>query len=85
MAFYGNLNVAQLLLDKGADSGVEDNYGNQPLWTAVFNDKGYGQRLDIVRLFRGHGADINHRNKVGKSPLDFATSAGYVQVITLLK
>jgi ankyrin repeat protein len=85
VAFYGNLKVAQLLLDKGADLGVEDNYGNRPLWTAVFNDKGFGHRLDIICLFSEHGADINHRNKAGKSALDFATSAGYVQVIALLK
>ena len=84
-AFYGNLRIAQSLLINGADLNITDNYGNQPLWTAVFNDKGFGKRIDIIRLFVENGAAVNHKNNVGKSPLDFAVTNKYTQAIELLR
>ena len=35
---------------KGASLAAEDRYGNQPLWNAVFNDKGPSVRIDMVKL-----------------------------------
>jgi uncharacterized protein len=61
--------IAEYLLKKGASLSIEDNYSNQPLWTAVFNARG---EYELVRLFIINGADPNHKNKNGKSPLDFA-------------
>jgi len=84
-AFYDNLPIARILLNRGADLHIADNYGNQPLWTAVFNDKGFGRRLEMVKLFIDHNADIHHRNNVDKSPLDLATTCKYSDVVALLK
>jgi ankyrin repeat protein len=84
-AFYGNIVVAELLLDKGADIHISDNYGNQALWTAVFNDKGFGKRLEIIKILVKKGAEIGHRNNAGKTPLDFATSNKYIKVVELLE
>jgi ankyrin repeat protein len=68
--------MASLLIDKGgAKVDIEDDYGNTPLWRAVFNSENRGELITI--LLRA-GADRNHRNKRGKSPLDLArTIANY--------
>jgi ankyrin repeat protein len=48
---------------------LEDIYGNQALWTAVFNAKG---NYTVVEAFLKFKQDVEHKNKYGKSPLDFA-------------
>jgi ankyrin repeat protein len=63
--------VARLLLDRGAAVDPTNRFGNTPLWTAVFNSKGDG---DLIRLLRGHGADPLHVNKNGMTPLGLARS-----------
>jgi ankyrin repeat protein len=60
---------------------VADVHGNQPLWTAVFNAKG---KYEIVRLLLQHGADVGHRNNVGRTPLDMATRIADPALIQLL-
>src|SRR5438309_11499733 len=42
-----------------------DAHGNTPLWTAVFNSRGDG---DVIRLLRSHGADSRHVNAAGRTP-----------------
>ncbi len=84
-ALFDKFDVAKRLLEAGADLGIEDDFGNQPLWTAVFNDKGFGNRLNIIGLFLSHGGNIHHKNHVGKSPLDMATIANYSAVLNILK
>ena len=71
----GSLSVARALLEGGADVSAEDRHGNTPLWTAVFNSRGRG---DIITLLRDRGADPSHRNQHGKTPFDLAqTIANY--------
>ena len=76
-AIYNNFSLADLLLRHGADLSIEDKYGNQPLWTATFNDKGRNERREMIKLFLKYGADVNHKNNVGKSPKDIVQIAGY--------
>ncbi|WP_307384481.1 ankyrin repeat domain-containing protein [Chitinophaga terrae (ex Kim and Jung 2007)] len=83
-ALNNQLDIAVVALARGASLSVEDAYGNQPLWTAVFNDKGRNGRIDIVRLFIRNGADVNHRNKAGKSPRDIVEIAGYANLKSLV-
>ncbi len=83
-AFYNKIQIAENLLAHGADIHIADNFGNQPLWTAVFNDKGFGNRIDIIKIFLKYGADINHKNNASRSPLDLAKNAGYTAIINLL-
>ncbi|MDQ3231645.1 MAG: ankyrin repeat domain-containing protein [Pseudobdellovibrionaceae bacterium] len=73
--------VAATLLKQGGSLQIADRYGNQPLWTAVMNAKG---QYDVVKLFVKHGADIHHKNKAGRAPLDFAKQINESALIGLL-
>jgi len=84
VAEYNRIVLGKVLLDNGAGLSIQDKYGNQPLWTAVFNDKGRDDRIEIIKLFIKYGADINHKNAVGKSPKDIVTIAGYTNLVNIL-
>jgi uncharacterized protein len=77
VAIFNQLAAAEAALAKGASLAIEDSYGNQPLWTAVFEDKGRNDRIKMVKLFMEHGADPDHKNRLGKSPRDFVKLANY--------
>ncbi|WP_363463646.1 ankyrin repeat domain-containing protein [Halogeometricum borinquense] len=65
----GDNEMATLLISAGADVTVTDDYGNQPLWSAVMNEE---VDDDVIRLLVQHGADPVNQNEAGKSPLDVA-------------
>jgi uncharacterized protein len=58
-----------LLLKAGAKVDARDAHGNTPLSTAVFNSRGYGE---VIKLLRAHGADPHAKNNHGVSPLSLA-------------
>ncbi|MBV8327446.1 ankyrin repeat domain-containing protein [Chryseobacterium sp.] len=67
---YNNYEITKKLLSiKIIEINKKDKYGNNPLWTAVFNSKGY---YEIVKLMMQHGADPASKNNNNKSPLDLA-------------
>lgn len=72
---------AREILAYGGNHSAGDNYGNEPLWTAVFNARG---EYDTVDLLIKSGANPNHKNNNGKSPLDFANQIGDEDLILLL-
>lgn len=74
--------VVARILTQGGDVTVTDSFGNQPLWTAVFNARG---NYRTVSALLAHGADTAHRNKAGRSPLDFAQQIQDTELILLLK
>ena len=77
--------IAKLLLEMNADLAISDNFGNQPLWTAVFNAAdGETKKLPIVELFLEYGADKNHKNNAGRSPLDFGNQVKFTPLLELL-
>jgi uncharacterized protein len=80
VALNNQYELAELLLANGADLSIEDIYGNQPLWTAVFNDKGRNSRIEIIKLFLDYNADMHHLNKASKSPKDIVKIAGYANL-----
>jgi uncharacterized protein len=57
--------AAQILLAAGAQVDAANSYGNTPLFTAVFNSRGRGE---LIRLLRRHGADPRHPNNAGQTP-----------------
>lgn len=61
--------MAKMLLEAGAKVDVRDAHGNTPLSTAVFNCRGDGE---MIRLLRKWGADPYAKNNHGVSPLDLA-------------
>lgn len=79
-AEYNQYEIANSILLFGGNLSISDKYGNQPLWTAVFNDKGKNERIEIVKLFMKFGADPVHKNKADKSPKDIIEIAGYVNL-----
>ena len=61
--------IAELLIEAGALINIQDEYGNTPLFRAVFNSRGNG---DLIKLLRSRGADPYAANKSGQTPLGLA-------------
>ncbi len=72
-----SLDAARLLLDRGAEVDATNSYGNTPLFIAVFNSKGRG---DLIELLRNHGADPLKANKSGQTPVGLARLIGNYDV-----
>jgi ankyrin repeat protein len=73
----GAVRAAEALLDHGATVDPTDRHRNTPLWTAVFNSRGNGE---LIRLLRSRSADCLHRNESGKTPVDLARTIANFQV-----
>jgi uncharacterized protein len=70
-----NAEIAQLLLDCGALVDPRDDHGNTPLFRAVFNSRGRGE---LIELLRKRGASPISKNESGVSPTRLArTIANY--------
>ncbi|MDR4952239.1 ankyrin repeat domain-containing protein [Chryseobacterium sp. ES2] len=81
-AAHNDFESTKLLLNnKLIEINKNDKYGNNPLWVAVFNARGY---YDIVKLLKEFGADPNSKNNNNKSPLDFAKQIGDDEMIKIL-
>lgn len=65
----GALEAAQALLDNGAVVDAVNVHGNSPLWVAVFNSRGEG---GLIKLLRGRGADPFRANRAGQTPVGLA-------------
>jgi ankyrin repeat protein len=63
------LEVAATLLNAGAVTELRDIHGNTPLWTAAFNARG---NFEVFRLLLAHGASLENRNLVDKTPREVA-------------
>jgi uncharacterized protein len=61
--------AGRALLDTGASVDPKNKFGNTPLWIAVFNSRGRGELIDLLRE---RGADPLSENAHGKSPLSLA-------------
>jgi ankyrin repeat protein len=76
-AYYGDLEMVQVLLDYGVDVNAQARAGSTPL-NFVIN------RLNdhrVVRLLLDHGADPNIPTKDGSTPLHRASGRGVIEVI----
>lgn len=60
----GNLEVTQLLIDKGADIDMLDSEGETALYLAC-----WGGNIDKASLLIKNGANVNHIDPEGKTPL----------------
>lgn len=72
-----DVDTARFLLDFGAAVDPKDGYGNTPLSTAVFNSRGNGE---LIQLLRHRGANPESKNNSGVSPLSLARSIGNYNV-----
>ena len=67
--------VCAALLAAGAPVDAQEAHGNTPLWRAVFDSRGRGE---VITLLRAHGANPHCANSTGVSPLSLArTIANY--------
>jgi uncharacterized protein len=73
----GAVAVARLLLRYGADVDPVNTHGNTPLFTAVFNSRGDGS---VIELLRAAGADPHRKNLSGQSPIGLARLMGNYNV-----
>jgi ankyrin repeat protein len=71
--------IAQLLMEHGADVNAAQQGGFTPLLEAVHNEQ-----VEMVGLLLAHGADPNQKNDEGVSPLALAQSRGNATICTLL-
>ena len=72
---FGQKEIAELLIDKGADVNASSG-GETPLHEAAL----FGHK-EIVELLIGKGADLNAKDEDGDTPLDFA----YAETADLLR
>lgn len=63
------VDIAKLLIKKGAKVDVKDSYGNTPLFKAVFFSKG---NTEMINLLLKNGANPDAENKSGVSPKELA-------------
>jgi len=69
--------AAEALLEAGAAVDAADTYGSAPLHAAVFNSRGRGE---LIALLRQRGADPNHANRSSQTPLGLARLIGNFDV-----
>jgi ankyrin repeat protein len=69
--------VAELLLENGAEVDSSNSFGNTPLFAAVFNSRGRGE---LIELLRSRGADPHRANDAGQTPLGLARLIGNYDV-----
>ena len=80
----GLVDVAQWLLDIGADVNAQEKNHRTPLHLAATNG-----RLEIVRMLLGHGVDVNgaaatHQSTYNSTPLHEASSGVHIDIVRLL-
>jgi uncharacterized protein len=80
-ASFNNYSIAEKILEAKGNINLCDNFGNNPLWVAVFNARG---EYELVKLFLQYDADVNNKNKSNKSPLDFAIQISDEDLVTIL-
>lgn len=77
--YDGSLEIATLLIDRGADPNALDIYGNNPLREAIL-----AKRPAMVRLLREHGSNPDQINKDGESMKAIALKHGTREIQAML-
>ena len=73
----GSHDAARALLDHGSDVDRVNHFGNTPLFVAVFNSRGRGE---LIELLKKRGADPLAVNNTGQTPLGLARLIGNFDV-----
>src|SRR5213078_3197119 len=75
--------IAQLLLDRGAQVNARDNAGNTALFYAAYRQTSAGPipTTELARLLLDHRADPNARDKSGHTPLMVARIVGLARLL----
>ena len=65
-----NIEVTKMLVNKGANPNLTDNYGNNPLWRSLGGDS---QCNEIIKILLDAGSDPAHENDSGVSVISHVT------------
>ncbi|XP_077206190.1 fibronectin type 3 and ankyrin repeat domains protein 1 [Paroedura picta] len=79
-AMSGKRDVADLLIEAGADVNMKDKDGKTPLMVAALNN-----HEDLVQLLLEKGADSSVKNEYGKGALEMARSLNRMTVASLIE
>ena len=74
--------AARVLLEAGASVDAEDQWGNTPLFRAVFSYRG---EVEVIEILLAYGADPSHQNKSGVAPRSFAEKTGKEDIVALFQ
>ena len=75
-----NTDIAEILLANGADTNIQDEYGETPLHVSAFADNKSGAELLIT-----YGADLDKTDNKGHTALDSAIHYKNWDIADLLK
>ena len=78
-AYFGQKDIVELLIDKGADINTKNNNGSTPLHLAAR----FGQK-DVVELLLTKGADFKVQNNDSRTAIRLAKENGHPEVFELL-
>ena len=76
----GHKEIAELLVENGADVSAKDEDG----WTPLFYPAGGGKK-EVVEILISNGADVNATDDSGKTPLDVAIAREDPKIANLLR
>jgi ankyrin repeat protein len=76
----GHIEAGKLLIAKGANVNITNEYGATALIYAVCNGP-----AEFVKLLIEAGADKNIENQYGKKAIDYANERGYDKIVALLE
>jgi ankyrin repeat protein len=76
----GHKEIAELLVENGADVSAKDEDG----WTPLFYAAGGGKK-EVVELLIEKGADVNATDDGGTTPLDVAIARKHPKIANLLR
>ena len=78
-SLYGRLDIARVLLDRGATVNSEDNFGRTPLHLVAEGKYNFEQdHIRVAQLLLERGADINAPDEDNNTPLHLASHYGRV-------
>ena len=78
-SYKGNIEIANMLIRRGADVNSKNSWGISPLHIASMDGK-----IELAKLLIENGADVNIKDDFGKTPLRTTINTGNIEMVNLL-